>query len=64
LYNSSTEGDYKVVIAQEIIGDLQNNQKFEEALSWIDKVKKAYPKSAFLENIKNQENQFYSQFLP
>jgi hypothetical protein len=39
-------------------------QKFEEALSWIDKVKKAYPKSAFLENIKNQENQFYSQFLP
>jgi hypothetical protein len=40
LYNSSTEGDYKVVIAQEIIGDLQNNQKFEEALSWIDKVKK------------------------
>lgn len=63
LYNSSTEGDYKVVIAQEIIGDLQNNQKFEEALSWIDKVKKAYPKSAFLENIKNQENAILQPIL-
>ena len=63
LYNSSTEGDYKVVIAQEIIGDLQNNQKFEEALSWIDKVKRAYPKSAFLENIKNQENAILQPIL-
>lgn len=63
LYNSSTEGDYKVVIAQEIIGDLQNNQKFEEALSWIDKVKKVYPKSAFLENIKNQENAILQPIL-
>lgn len=63
LYNSSTEGDYKVVIAQEIIGDIQNNQKFEEALSWIDKVKRAYPKSAFLENIKNQENAILQPIL-
>lgn len=63
LYNSSTEGDYKVVIAQEIIGDLQNNQRFEEALSWIDKVKKAYPKSPFLENIKNQENAILQPIL-
>lgn len=56
LYNSVTDGDYKVVIAQEFISDLQNKQKLEEALSWINKVKKAYPKSPFLENIKNLEN--------
>lgn len=56
LYNSATEGDYKVEISKEIIEDLINNQKFEEALSWIAKVKNAYPKSPFLENIKNLEN--------
>jgi hypothetical protein len=27
------------LIAQEIIQDLQTQQKFEEALSWIEKVK-------------------------
>jgi hypothetical protein len=37
LYNSATEGDYKVLIAQEIIQNLQTQQKFEEALSWIEK---------------------------
>lgn len=63
LYNSSTEGDYKVMIAQEIISNLQNKQKFEEALSWVEKVKKAYPKSKFLDNIKNQENQILQPTL-
>ena len=63
LYNSATEGDYKVLIAQEIISSLQGEQKFEEALSWIEKVKKAYPKSKFLENIKNQENQIKQPFV-
>lgn len=63
LYNSATEGDYKVLIAQEIISSLQGEQKFEEALSWIEKVKKAYSKSKFLENIKNQENQIKQPFV-
>lgn len=63
LYNSATEGDYKVLIAQEIISSLQGEQKFDEALSWIEKVKKAYPKSKFLENIKNQENQIKQPFV-
>jgi len=63
LYNSATEGDYKVLIAQEIISSLQGEQKFEEALSWIEKVKKAFPKSKFLENIKNQENQIKQPFV-
>ncbi len=63
LYNSSTEGDYKVMIAQEIISNLQNKQKYEEALSWVEKVKKAYPKSLFLDNIKNQENQILQPTL-
>ncbi|MFT3919331.1 alpha-2-macroglobulin family protein [Cloacibacterium sp.] len=63
LYNSSTEGNYKVIIAQEIIQNLQAQQKFVEALSWIEKVKKSYPKSPFLENIKNQENQILQPTL-
>lgn len=63
LYNSATEDEYKVLIAQEIISSLQGEQKFEEALSWIEKVKKAYPKSKFLENIKNQENQIKQPFV-
>lgn len=63
LYNSSTEGDYKVLIAQEIIQNLQHEQKFEEALSWVEKEKKTYPKSKFLENIKNQENQIKQAFV-
>jgi len=63
LYNSATEDEYKVLIAQEIISNLQGEQKFEEALSWIEKVKKAFPKSKFLENIKNQENQIKQPFV-
>ena len=63
LYNSSTEGDYKVIIAQNIIAELQAKQKYEEALSWIEKVKKAYPKSVFLNNIKNQENQILQPYI-
>ncbi len=63
VYNSATEGDYKVLVAQEIISSLQGEQKFDDALSWIEKVKKAYPKSKFLENIKNQENQIKQPFV-
>ncbi len=63
LYNSSTEGDYKVIIAQNIIAELQAKQKYEEALSWIEKVKKAYPKSGFLNNIMNQENQILQPYI-
>ncbi|MBV2224844.1 MAG: hypothetical protein KUL74_08320 [Cloacibacterium sp.] len=63
LYNSAIEGDYKVLVAQEIISSLQGEQKFEEALSWIEKVKRSYPKSKFLENIKNQENQIKQPFV-
>ncbi len=56
LYNSSTEGDYKVLIAQGIIQEYQNKQEFTTALSWVEKVKQVYPKSKFLDNIKNNEN--------
>jgi hypothetical protein len=50
------------LIAQEIIQNLQAQQKFVEALSWIEKVKKSYPKSPFLENIKT-ENQILQPTL-
>lgn len=63
LYNSFAEGDYKVIIVQNIIQNLQQKKEFVEALSWADKVKSAYPKSKFLENIKNLENQIKQPFV-
>ncbi|MGX9987204.1 alpha-2-macroglobulin family protein [Soonwooa purpurea] len=57
LYNDSTEGDYKVMIASRIAENLISNQKESEALEIIKKAKSAYPKSGFLGNIQNQENQ-------
>ncbi len=57
LYNSPTVGDYKVKIAEDIINEFKNKEDFTEALSWVNKVKAEYPKSEFLSNIKNLENE-------
>ena len=60
---SSVEGDYKVLIYEEIAHLLieKNNQK--DALAIIEKAKKEYPKSLFLNNIKNIENEIINPFL-
>ena len=63
LYNSATEGDYKVMIAGEIIDELTKDQKYKEALIWVENVKKQYPKSKFLNNILNRENQIVNPNL-
>ncbi|MEC5156820.1 alpha-2-macroglobulin family protein [Chryseobacterium sp. MP_3.2] len=55
LVNSSTEGDYKVMIIGEIIDDLMGKSDFNGALKLIDSTKLEYPKSAYLNNILNQE---------
>lgn len=57
LESSSHEGDYKLMIVEDIIDELTREGKQKEAMIWVENAKKQYPKSPFLENIKNRENQ-------
>ena len=57
LENSATEGDYKLMIIDDIIDELLKDGKHKEAMIWIENAKKQYTKSPFQENIKNKENQ-------
>lgn len=54
--NESVKGDYKVQIINDMIEILQQKQDYKAALFWIDNAKKLYPKSKFLNNIINKEN--------
>nr|WP_314492279.1 alpha-2-macroglobulin family protein [uncultured Chryseobacterium sp.] len=63
LFRSDTEGDYKVLIAEEIMSELMAKNKHREALSIAGQVKTQYAKSPFLENIKNKENQIINPYL-
>ena len=63
LFNSSTEGDYKIMIAGDIVDELVLDNKHTEALSLIENVKKSYPNSKFLNNIKNRENNIVNPTL-
>nr|WP_316929364.1 alpha-2-macroglobulin family protein [Chryseobacterium daeguense] len=63
LLNSSTEGDYKVLIMEEIMSELIAKKKETEALKMAENAKNQYPKSAFLENIKNKEEQIKASSL-
>ncbi|KQR91456.1 hypothetical protein ASG01_13870 [Chryseobacterium sp. Leaf180] len=63
LMKSRVEGDYKVLIAQEIMNELVAKNRQKEALELADSVKKQYPKSPFLKNLKNIENQITNASL-
>lgn len=63
LYNANENGDYKVLIAQEIIEIYQGKDDFKDALSWITKVEKQFPKSKYLNNIRNQKNKIIQPSL-
>jgi len=63
LVKSDTEGDYKVIIMEDIMNELIDKKKVKEALVVADQAKKQYPKSPFLENIRNKENQITNPFL-
>ncbi|KIA83356.1 hypothetical protein OA84_07455 [Kaistella solincola] len=56
LLNSSTEGDYKVVIYGDLIQELTEEQKFSEALILIKEAKQKFGKSKLINHILNQEN--------
>jgi uncharacterized protein YfaS (alpha-2-macroglobulin family) len=63
LVKSDTEGDYKVIIMEDIMNELIDKKKVKEALAIADQAKKQYPKSQFIENIRNKENQVTNPFL-
>ncbi|SHG46497.1 MG2 domain-containing protein [Chryseobacterium oranimense] len=63
LLKTDTEGDYKVIIMEDIMSELLAKKKENEALAIADQAKKQYPKSPFIENIKNKENQITNPFL-
>ena len=63
LFRSSAEGDYKVMIADDIAEELLQKNQHNEALLLIGTVKKTYPKSKFLNNIINRENAIVNPLL-
>lgn len=63
LVRSDINGDYKVVIYQNILNFLIQDKKQKEALILIENIKKEFPKSLFLNNIKNIENEIVNPFL-
>ena len=55
--DESVKGDYKVLIIDDMIEILQQKEDNKKALVWANKAKELYPKSKFINNIKNKENQ-------
>ena len=54
--DESLKGDYKVLIIDDMIEILQQKEDNKKALVWANKAKELYPKSKFINNIKNKEN--------
>ncbi len=54
--DESVKGDYKVLIIDDMIEILDQKQDYKTALVWINDAKKLYPKSKFLNNVINKEN--------
>ncbi|MCD1116782.1 alpha-2-macroglobulin family protein [Chryseobacterium turcicum] len=63
LMKTNVDGDYKMLIAEEIIDELVSSNKEKEALQLASSVKNQYPKSSFINNIKNKENQILNPYL-
>ena len=63
LLKSETEGDYKVLIMDDIMEQLIAQKKEKEALEIVNQAKTQYPKSAFIGNIKNKEDQILNPSL-
>nr|WP_228446750.1 hypothetical protein [Chryseobacterium sp. 3008163] len=62
LVKSNIDGDYKVLVIEEIMNELIIKNKQKEALAIGNQAKTQYPKSPFIENIKNKENQIVNPF--
>ncbi|MCJ8155045.1 MG2 domain-containing protein [Chryseobacterium sp. SSA4.19] len=57
LVKSNVEGDYKVVIMEQVMDELMAKKQEKEALTVAREAKSQYPKSPFIENIKNKEQE-------
>ncbi len=56
LLKTNVEGDYKVLIMEDIMNELIAKKKEKEAIAIAAQVKTQYPKSPFVENIKYKED--------
>lgn len=63
LAKSDVQGDYKVVVMEGIMDELVMKKKAKEAIAVAAQAKSEYPKSPFIENIKNKENQITNPVL-
>lgn len=63
LVKSGEEGDYKVFIMGDIMDELVDQKKTKEALEVAAQAKSQYPKSPYLGNIKNREEQIVNPVL-
>lgn len=63
LLKLNTEGDYKVLIAEDLMSELVGDKKEKEAINVAKEITAKYPKSKFLGNIKNKENQITNPSL-
>lgn len=63
LVKSPVDGDYKLLLTAEMMDELTQDQKFKEALLLAENAKKNYPKSKFLNNILQRENQIVNPSL-
>ncbi|MDQ1804089.1 MG2 domain-containing protein [Chryseobacterium sp. CKR4-1] len=63
LLKTDTEGDYKVLIMEGIMNEYLIKKQAKEALAVAAQAKSQYPKSPFLENIKNKEDQILNPNL-
>lgn len=63
LVKSPVDGDYKLLLTAEMMDELTQDQKFKEALLLAENAKKNYPKSKFLNNIFQRENQIVNPSL-
>ncbi|QQV03441.1 MULTISPECIES: alpha-2-macroglobulin family protein [Chryseobacterium] len=63
LVKSNINGDYKILIYEDISNLLIDEKKQNEAISIIENAKKQYPESPFLVNLQNIENRIRNPFL-
>lgn len=63
LLKSDVNGDYKVLIIDDIVDELVGKNKEKEAIEFINQAKAQYPKSPFFDNIKNKESQILNPSL-
>ncbi|MFZ4929340.1 alpha-2-macroglobulin family protein [Chryseobacterium sp. Mn2064] len=63
ILKSSEAGDYKVIIMENMMDELIAKNKIKEAIAVAKQAKSEYPKSRYIESIKNKEEQITNPTL-